>query len=93
MRSSRCCQSQGAWECSEVSRTFLSASRASAACVGQLQEALNERHSIINALKAKSVGLGAGVGAGRSGGLWNILETGPRQKSDTHKNSSPQCTK
>ncbi|XP_048083205.1 leucine-rich repeat-containing protein 45 isoform X10 [Ursus arctos] len=28
-------------------------SRASAACVGQLQEALNERHSIINALKAK----------------------------------------
>ncbi|XP_034881635.1 leucine-rich repeat-containing protein 45 isoform X3 [Mirounga leonina] len=28
-------------------------SRVSAACVGQLQEALNERHSIINALKAK----------------------------------------
>ncbi|XP_053424204.1 leucine-rich repeat-containing protein 45 isoform X2 [Nycticebus coucang] len=28
-------------------------SRASAACVGQLQEALKERHSIINALKAK----------------------------------------
>lgn len=46
--------------------------------MGQLQEALNERHSIINALKAKSVGLGAGVGAGRSGGLWNILEMDPR---------------
>lgn len=30
-----------------------SAHRASAARVGQLQEALNERHSIINALKAK----------------------------------------
>lgn len=28
-------------------------SRASAACVEQLQEALNERHSVINALKAK----------------------------------------
>ncbi|XP_048220963.1 leucine-rich repeat-containing protein 45 isoform X2 [Perognathus longimembris pacificus] len=28
-------------------------SRAAAACVGQLQEALSERHSIINALKAK----------------------------------------
>lgn len=32
---------------------LLSAHRTTAARVGQLQEALNERHSVINALKAK----------------------------------------
>lgn len=36
-----------------VSRTLLSAHRASAARVGRLQEALSERHSVISALKAK----------------------------------------
>lgn len=36
-----------------MSRTLLSAHRASAARVGRLQEALSERHSVISALKAK----------------------------------------